>query len=124
MASGDGFNTTAVGQGFIVQLRYGTGAPPSNGAPAIGTAIGGAVNGVTAIVSSPQQIPFALQSMVSNLTPGTPCWFDLGLAAIGGGTASVENISLTELRCKVSSDFYTGSAYRMMRIADTIPLFI
>ncbi|MGO7532793.1 SPRY domain-containing protein [Rhizobium leguminosarum] len=95
MASGDAFNTNAVGQGFVVQLRYGTGTAPGNGTNAVGITIGGAVKGVTAIVSSPQQIPFALQSMVPNLTPGTPYWFDLGLSAIGGGTATLENISLT-----------------------------
>ncbi|RAX37937.1 SPRY domain-containing protein [Rhizobium tropici] len=95
MASGDGFNTNAVGQGFVVQLRYGPGTAPGNGVAATGTAIGGAVKGVTAITSSPQQIPFALQSIVPNLTPGTPYWFDIGLSAIGGGTATIENISLT-----------------------------
>ncbi|NTJ65981.1 hypothetical protein G6M50_16995 [Agrobacterium rhizogenes] len=95
MASGDGFNTNAVGQGFVVQLRYGPGAAPANGVSATGTALGGAVNGITAIVSSPQQIPFALQAMVPKLTVGTSYWFDLGLAAIGGGTATIENISLT-----------------------------
>ncbi len=97
MASSDGFNTNAVGQGFVVQLRYGTGTAPGNGATATGTALGGAVKGATAIVSSPQQIPFALQSMVSSLTPGTTYWFDLGLSAIGGGTATIENISLTAI---------------------------
>ncbi|RXT19595.1 hypothetical protein B5P46_25115 [Rhizobium leguminosarum] len=95
MASGDGLNQNAVGQGFLVQLRYGTGAPPANGAVAAGTAVGGGVRGVTAIVSTPQAIPFSLQAMVSDLVPGTPYWFDIGLAAIGGGTAEVENISLT-----------------------------
>lgn len=95
MASGDGLNANAVGQGFIVQLRYGTGTPPSNGVAAAGTPVGGAVRGVTAIVSNPQSIPFSLQAIVPDLVPGTPYWFDIGLAAIGGGTASVENISIT-----------------------------
>ncbi|TCR67890.1 hypothetical protein [Rhizobium sp. BK376] len=95
MASGDGFNTAAVGQGFIVQLRYGTGTAPANGSAAAGTPIGGAIKGVTAVVSSAQQIPFAVQALVPNLTPGTAYWFDLGLAAIGGGTAAIENVSLT-----------------------------
>ena len=97
MASGDDFNTNVAGQGFVVQLRYGTGTAPGNGATATGTAIGGPVKGVTAIVSSPQQIPLALQSMVPSLTPGTTYWFDLGLSAIGGGTATIENISLTTI---------------------------
>jgi hypothetical protein len=59
------------------------------------TPVGGAVRGVTAIVSNPQSIPFSLQAIVPDLVPGTPYWFDIGLAAIGGGTASVENISIT-----------------------------
>lgn len=95
MTSGDGFNTAAVGDGFIVQLRYGTGTAPSNGGAVTGTAVGGAVKGVTAVVSSAQDIPFALQAMVTTLSVGTTYWYDVGVQAIGGGTATIENLSLS-----------------------------
>jgi len=95
MISGDGFNSNAVGNGYIVQLRYGTGTAPANGAAVTGTAVGGSVKAVTAVTSSVQDIPFALQSMVTGLSVGTTYWYDVGLEAIGGGTANIENLSLT-----------------------------
>ena len=94
MLSGDVKNDTTA-DGVTVQLRYGTGVAPVNGAALTGTAIGNteaftALTGVT-------QVPFSQQAVVSGLTVGTTYWLDAAVAAVTAGTASILNLSLTAI---------------------------
>lgn len=92
LISGDIDNDT-ITDGVQIQLRYGTGAAPTNGAALTGTVAGGLVKFTLALAA--QKAPAAAQAIVSGLTVGTAYWIDIGLAAITGGTASMNDISLT-----------------------------
>ena len=91
--SGDVLNTGAIGNGATVQIYRSTGTPPANGAALVGVVAGGRVNFVNAATG--QKAPFALNGIVSGLTPGVATWIDLGVQALVGGTAAVENLSIT-----------------------------
>lgn len=84
--------------GASVNLRTGTGTAPTNGAALTGTIRTGTVRGsnVTSGGSSTIPIhPFCIQAIVTGLTVGTAIWIDAAVAAITGGTASIQNLSLT-----------------------------
>ena len=73
-----------------VQVSYGTGTAPNNGASATGTVIGiptrvqGASQGYSALATS---------VYITGLTLGTPYWFDLqGKTSAGGGGLNVGGI--------------------------------
>ncbi len=95
--SGYGANGTA-NDGFLAQIRYGTGTAPTNGAAATGTAVGnivrmkGAAGGGGLTVTS---FPYTCNAIVTGLTVGTAYWVDLQFGAITGGTASTSNISIS-----------------------------
>lgn len=91
MISGDQQNSSGSDFG-AVQLYYGTGTAPTNGAALTGTAISGKVNGAT---DSTHADPFCVQAIVSGLTLNTPIWFDLAVAAVIGGTTSAKNLSIS-----------------------------
>lgn len=93
LVSGTIFNASAIADGALVQIRYGTGATPANGDAATGTAVGGAVQYVAATTA--EKAPFSLNAFVSGLTPATAYWIDVGLAAITGGTASISDVSIS-----------------------------
>lgn len=82
--------------GGIVQIRYGTGTAPVNGAALIGTPVGGAVR-----TYETGTFPFSLNSIVGNVTPltlGVTYWFDLSLAWRGNaGPVSVKDLSISIL---------------------------
>jgi hypothetical protein len=80
--------------GFTYRIRYGTGAAPANGAALTGS--GGSV-GVTNIPPVGIAVPFTTQFVVSGLTLGTAYWFDLALAVLGSGTASVNALTISAL---------------------------
>ena len=90
-------NSTA-GDGAEAKLYYGTAPAPSNGAAATGTQ-----KGQPAICddmpTASKRFQFGITTVVSGLTVGTAYWFDLLLAAITGGTASLQNLEIviTEL---------------------------
>ena len=92
--SGDLKNGTNNGN-TTVQIRYGTGAAPTNGNALTGTSLGGQINMTAA--SANQRVPFSCNSIVT-LTVGTTYWIDLALKAVSG-TAYTQNlsISITEL---------------------------
>src|SRR5439155_2819066 len=90
--SGDIFNNT-INDGGTVQIRTGTGTAPINGAALTGTVRGG-TPATTAAVGS-EKSPFSVNAVVTGLTLGTAVWLDLGVAAVIGGTATVENISIS-----------------------------
>ena len=94
--SGDITNSTAA-DGGKVQIRYGTGTAPSNGAALTGTAVGGLVRKTNPASGAATYDPFSVQAIVSGLVIGTAIWLDVSLAAITGGTATIANVSLSAL---------------------------
>ncbi|MEM3828459.1 MAG: hypothetical protein QXP36_04510 [Conexivisphaerales archaeon] len=88
---GEAANNTA-GDGVQVQLSYGTGTAPSNGAAATGTSIGSILT--TTSNAAGQTVPFTLVYVLSGLTIGTSYWFDLQVMAVTGGTAYVQNLTV------------------------------
>lgn len=91
--SGDIANNTS-GSGGAVQLYYGTGTAPLNGATVTGAAAGGLV-GVSRVAANNAYVPFSVNAIVSGLTPFTAYWIDLSMIAITGGTASITNLSVS-----------------------------
>jgi hypothetical protein len=84
-------NTAATGS-TLVQMRYGTGAAPSNGAAATGTAIGSTLSSQS--INANATLAITTHAIITGLTPGTAYWFDLTQQA-GGGTASLQNVTCT-----------------------------
>lgn len=89
--SGDVFNSV-VADGATMQIRTGTGAAPANGAALTGT-VRGATPAYTAAVAA-AKAPFSITAVVTGLALGTAVWIDLALAAVTGGNASAENITI------------------------------
>jgi hypothetical protein len=93
--SGDFTNT----YGIAVQIRYGTGAAPSNGAAATGTAVGNRIvpvlnlAGATGTFSIPNVI-------VTGLTPATAYWLDIAQAAPVDGTTVLTKVHLSAFEIK------------------------
>lgn len=79
--------------GATVQLRYGTGTAPINGAAVTGTQAGNSQSFTAAAANNSSG--FSISPIVTGLTLGTPVWFDLGLQAATGGTASVTGITIS-----------------------------
>lgn len=94
MLSGDIKNDTT-GDGATVQLSYGTGTAPANGAALAGTQVGN-TESFTALTGV-LVVPFSQQAVVSGLTVGTTYWLDAAVKAVTGGTASILNLSLTAI---------------------------
>lgn len=91
--NGVGFNTTAA-DGYKVQISFGTGTAPTNGAALTGTQAGGVVTCTRAQAAS-VHIPYSTNAIVTGLTIGTTYWIDLAYAAVTGGAATVSDVSLT-----------------------------
>lgn len=73
--------------GYGMQIRYGTGAAPAQGAAATGTAVGiGSI--VSVAPGGGDQSTLNCSYFLSGLTVGTTYWADLGVYAITGGTAT------------------------------------
>lgn len=94
MISGNMSNATT-GSGVTVQLSYGTGTAPTNGATLTGTQVGAivsftALTGVTIV-------PFAIQAIVSSLTVGTTYWLDAAVKAVTSGTGAISNLSVSAI---------------------------
>jgi hypothetical protein len=91
--SGHGSNTVAA-DGVKMQIRFGTGAAPANGAASTGTAAGGAPI-IGRAQAATVTVPFSCNGIASGLTIGTTYWVDLSIAAVTGGTGSVANLSIS-----------------------------
>lgn len=74
-----------------MQIRYGTGTAPSNGAALTGTAAGSQISAAQVTGSANA---FSLNAIVSSLSISTAYWIDISLAA-SANTASVQNISIS-----------------------------
>lgn len=88
------FANNTANDGAIGQLRFGTGAAPANAAAATGTTLSGNLAQV-AFATANSSSSFNTLGVATGLTPGTAYWFDMSLAAITGGTASINNVGCT-----------------------------
>ncbi len=91
--SGDIFNASAVADGAKVQASYGTGTAPSNGATITGTQCGARPQYVASTTAG--KSPFSVNCVVTGLSLSTAYWLDLTLAAITGGTATINDVSIS-----------------------------
>jgi hypothetical protein len=84
-------NATA-GDGGTLQLSFGTGKAPTNGDALTGTQAGTVAQSVSPTAKSAFTV--AAFAIVTGLTVGTECWFDLAYAAVTGGTLAVSNVTI------------------------------
>lgn len=101
-----GLHSNTNGNGTNVQLSYGSGAAPVNGAALAGTQIG--LQAVWTALTGALIGPFALTALITGLTyaqinplrqsvAGTTYWLDLAFKAVTGGTATVTNVNITAI---------------------------
>jgi hypothetical protein len=81
------------GDGCRIQMIYGTATAPVNGAALTGTSSTSSI--VMSESNSVNRYPFSLTSVIGGLSIGTQYWFDISLASLTGGTASVRNINFS-----------------------------
>jgi hypothetical protein len=95
--SGTIFNAGGIGDGAKARIYHGTGTAPTNGAALTGTADTPSVQFISSTTA--EKVPFTLNFIGTGFTPGTAYWFDVALAAITGGTATITdlNVSVHEL---------------------------
>jgi len=72
-----------------VELAFGTGAAPVNGAAVTGTVLAGPRGSIGA---SSELHGFSTDAVVTGLVPGTTYWFDTPMNTDSTGTASVTNV--------------------------------
>ena len=82
-----------INDGATVQIRYGTGTAPTNGAALTGTQLG-ASQTFTALVAA-QKDGFSITGIATGLTIGTAYWIDAALAAVTAGTATITGVTVT-----------------------------
>lgn len=85
---------SAVGGSVQIQLYYGTGTAPSNGAAATGTAYGS--NPGMEQATAPFFTTVTITAVITGLTPGTPYWFDEKMTT-SGGTGGLSQITCNGL---------------------------
>lgn len=85
-------SSDTINDGGAVQLSFGTGTAPTNGAAAAGTTSGTIASSNSFAANELQTI--TLISYIGGLTNGTAYWVDLQLRALTGGTASIQTINM------------------------------
>jgi hypothetical protein len=81
----------------LVQLYIGTGSAPANATTLTGTAQGTQIR-ATVTTDSVQDVPFAVNAVVTGLTIGTTYWIDLALASSNTHvTASIKSLSISAI---------------------------
>jgi hypothetical protein len=75
--------------GAKVQLSYGTGTAPVNGAAITGTQVGAFLNVTNNANTAALKVPYSVTAVITGLTVGTAYWLDVVLAAITAGTATI-----------------------------------
>lgn len=88
--TGDLTNSTIL-DGVTYLLAFGTGAAPANGAAAAGTAI--SATRAVAVAVAAQKQGFSVSGITTGLALNTAVWYDLQIANVTGGTASVSNVT-------------------------------
>lgn len=91
---GFGQNNTA-SDALSVQLYIGSGTAPTNGAAATGTSMGTALSIGGGAQNANVSFPFSVSGILTGLSPGTAYWIDIRLAAVVGGTASIQGLTCT-----------------------------
>lgn len=87
---GDVFNST-IADGATYAIRYGAGSAPANGDALIGASLGNPVQYTAAAAN--ERTPFSITGAITGGI-GQALWADLSVAAVTGGTATVENITI------------------------------
>ena len=88
-------NSGAAATTTYVQLYYGTGTAPANGAALVGTGVsalatrGGNANNVNL------NVPFSIIGVVTGLAVNTQIWIDTGLIVAGTGTGTISGLTVT-----------------------------
>lgn len=98
IVSGTGLNNTN-GDGFKVQIRFGTGSAPTNAAALTGS-LAGAEQGVI-LPTANDGVIFSCNALGTGLSIGTAYWIDVHLKAVTGGTASIQGVSITAFELTV-----------------------
>jgi hypothetical protein len=83
-------NTNA-GDGAEVQISFGTGIPPANDAVLAGSQAGTVAQSISPTANAAYTV--TAFAVMTSLTVGTQYWFDLAYASIGGGDATISNIT-------------------------------
>lgn len=86
-------NNSTAADGGTVQIRFGTGTAPSNGATATGTAAGAAISYGQNATS--QKFPFCCTAVITGLTLNTAVWLDVTVQAVTGGTCSITSVGIS-----------------------------
>lgn len=89
--SGQMANNT-INDGVTVDLRYGTGSAPTNGAAVTGTLVG--IAQTNTVKTAAQVSGFAITGVATGLTVGTAYWIDVSVKAVTGGTATVTGVTI------------------------------
>lgn len=79
-------NQTTAGDGCVLQIRYGTGAAPANGAALTGTTAGSSPGFVSG--SNANVVPYSLAAYITGLTLSTAVWIDVSVQVVTGGTCT------------------------------------
>lgn len=96
-----GYMLNSAAHSNTIQIRYGTGSAPANGAAATGTLLGGVQLIGCGAVSGGGGIPIALNGILSGLTLSTAYWVDVLLTSVDNtSTASISqvNVSIKEIK--------------------------
>lgn len=93
--SGSIDSSSSSNDGAFIQIRYGTGSAPTNGAALTGTALGSGQTFMDDSTGGIGPVPFCTTYILSGLAASTAYWFDLSLAAINVGTASISKVSIS-----------------------------
>ena len=92
VVSGQLSNNT-LNDGATVDLRFGTGVAPVNGAAVTGTLVGISQT-MTALVAAARS-GFCISGMATGLAIGTAIWVDVSLLAVTAGTATVTGVTVS-----------------------------
>lgn len=84
---------TTTGDGTQVQISYGTGGAPANGAALTGTQVGPQpqFTALTGVLNN----NFCVIAIVTGLTPGTAYWIDLAAKTLTGGASTLANVGIS-----------------------------
>lgn len=83
---------SALSGGVTVDLRYGTGTPPINGAAATGTVVGTSQT-ISALLAGLKS-GFSISGILTGQALNVPVWFDLSQVRLGGlGTSAVTGVT-------------------------------
>lgn len=94
IASGVVINSSGVGNGVIINGRYGTGAAPANG-DTTGLGTQWSIPQHIIVSTTAGQQSFCLQAIISGLANGVLYWFDITLTAITAGGATAKDVQFT-----------------------------